>query len=70
MNAIENRMANNSLWENVEKKLNGAGYYNPRSCVFVSKEDAFEYMLEILKGDLNRAEDIMEYFYENWIKED
>lgn len=70
MQTVENRIANNSVWVNLEKKLNGSGYYNPRTGVFVAEQDAFEYMIEIIRGDPDRADDVMEYFYQNWIKED
>ena len=68
---VENRMVNDSVWENLEKKkLYGPGYYNPRTGVFVSEEKALDYMIDILKSDPDRADDVMEYFYENWVKED
>lgn len=71
MPQIENRMANDFVWENLERrKLNGAGYLNPRTGVFVSEENALEYMVEILKNDPDKAEDMMEYFYRNWEKEE
>lgn len=62
---IENRMVNDSVWERLEKKLSRPGYYNPCMDVFVAKEDALEYMIEILKADPDRADDVMEYFYAN-----
>lgn len=72
MQQIENRMVNNSVWENLEtsKKLNGAGYQNPRTGVFVPEEDALDYMIDILKSDSDRADDVMEYFYGDWDKEE
>lgn len=70
---IENRMVVDRLWENIEKgvreKLDGPGYFNSRTDVFVPEDSALDYMIEILKGDPDRAEDVMEYFYRNWIKE-
>ena len=67
---VENRMLVDSEYENIEKKLNGAGYYNPRTGVFVPETDALNYMIEILRIDLDTADEIMEHFYKNWIKED
>ena len=66
---IENRMVNDSVWENLEKKTYGPGYLNPRTGVFVLEEKALDYMIDILKSDPSRADDVMECFYENWIKE-
>lgn len=70
MNQIENRMVNNSVWESTEKKLHGAGYYNQRTDIFVSEEKALDYMIEVLKSDPDRADDVMEYFYGDWVKEE
>lgn len=70
---IENRMVVDRLWENIEKgvreNLNGPGYSNPITGVFVPEDSVLDYMIEILKGDPDRADDVMEYFYQNWIKE-
>lgn len=70
MERLENRMVIDSVWGNLEKKKSyGPGYYNPRTGVFVPEEKALDYMIDILKGDPDRADDVMEHFYENWIKE-
>lgn len=72
MQRIENRMVNDSVWERLEssEKLNGKGYYNPNTGIFVPEEDAFDYMIESLKEDLDKADSAMEHFYANWVKED
>lgn len=70
LNQIENRMVRDSVWESAEKKLTGPGYFNQRTGVFIAEADAFEYMIEICAGDPDKADEVMECFYADWIKED
>ena len=81
MERIENRMARDSVWNNLEKpceateKLNGAGYLEIGTGNFVPEEDAFDYALErCLHGTEEDKQEfkemLVEWFYSNWIKED
>lgn len=81
MERIENRMAMNSVWGNLEKpyevteKLNGPGYSEIGTGNFVPEENAFDYALErCLHGteedQREFSEMLVEWFYSNWIKED
>lgn len=81
MERIDNRMARDSVWSNLEKscedteKLNGPGYLEIGTGNFVPEEDAFDYALErCLHGTEEDKREfkemLMEWFYSNWIKED
>ncbi len=78
---LENHMVMDSAWSfleispEVEEKLNGPGYEEIRTGVFVSEEDAYEYALERVSQDEDLKQEfremVVEWFYSvNWIKED
>lgn len=52
-------------------KLNGKGYTEMGTRIFVPEEDAYEYALERLSQDEKEREEFVDWFYSgNWIKED
>lgn len=78
---IENRMVVNAEWSAMEcvheeqKEITEPGYTDVLTDTFVSEEDAFDYALErCLQGteDDKREfrEMLVDWFYQNWIKED
>lgn len=76
-NMIENRMVVNSEWVNLEKehevkeKLNGPGYEEIGTGIFVPEEDAYEYALERISYDVDLKKELVEWFYSgNWVKEE
>lgn len=59
----------------IEEKLNGVGYTEMGTRIFVPEEDAYDYAMEriSLDEDLQKEfkETVVEWFYSgNWIKED
>lgn len=74
----ENPMVMDYLWEHMEKsccpveeKLQGAGYEEIGTGIFVQEEDAYEYALERISQDEDLQKEFVEWFYSgNWIKED
>ncbi len=72
MNQIENRMVNESVWNEppeVKEKLNGTGYKEIGTGLFVAEEDAYEYALERISQDEEEKKEFVEWFYSNWVKE-
>lgn len=75
MCVIENRMVVDSEWEwdrsaEIEEKLDGTGYKEIGTGLFVPEEDAYEYALERVSLDEDLKQELVEWFYsENWIKE-
>lgn len=82
---VENRMVVNCEWtetpQEVKEKLNGPGWRQIGTDVFVPEEDAFEYAIERcttipfavvgIEWTQEFREMLVEWFYsENWIKED
>lgn len=54
-----------------EKNLNGAGYTEIDSGIFVPEENAYKYALERISQDEDLKKEFVEWFYsDNWIKED
>ncbi len=77
MEQIENRMVIDSLWVNLEKqhevkeKLNGPGYEEVGTRIFVPEEDAYDYALERISQDEELKQEMVEWFYSgNWIREE
>ena len=77
MERVENRMAMDSVWSNLEtpsefeKRLKGAGYSEIGTGNFVPEEDAFDYALErIAEGTEEEQHEFVEWFYSSWVKED
>lgn len=87
MEKIENRMVVDSEWENhysenVKEKLDGSGYTEIGTGIFIAEEDAFNYAIEQCVKCVSRGfrdidwtdefkEMIVEWFYSgNWVKED
>lgn len=64
MQQIENRMVNDSVWENLEKesekKLKGPGYEEIGTGIFVSDEDAYDYALERIFSDDELRQEFVE----------
>lgn len=55
----------------ISEKLNGTGYEEIGTGVFVSDEDAFDYALERISQDDDLKQEFVEWFYSgNWIKEE
>lgn len=59
----------------IEEKLNGAGYMEMGTRIFVPEEDAYDFAMERISqdDDLKKEfkETVVEWFYSwNWIKED
>lgn len=77
---IENRMVVDSEWEfnapqEVKEKLNGKGFHEIGTGVFVPESEAYEYALEqCLHGSEEDIKEFKEmlvewYFSGNWVKE-
>lgn len=59
----------------MEEKLNGAGYEEIGTWIFVPEEDAYEYAMERISSDENLQKEFKEMFVEwfysgNWVKEE
>lgn len=55
----------------ISEKLNGPGYEEIGTGVFVSDEDAFDYALERISRDDDLKQEFVEWFYSgNWIEEE
>lgn len=72
---IENRMVVDWQWPEmlteVKKKINGAGYMEIGTGIFVPEEDVFAYALERISRDKDEKEKFLDWFYSgNWVKED
>lgn len=74
---IENRMVVDSEWrqnetmEETKEKINGPGWEENGSGIFVPEEDAYEYALERVSQDEHLKKEFVDWFYSgNWIKED
>ena len=79
MPEIENRMVVDFEWKILEKKnieeyrekLNGHGYEEMGTGIFVPEEDAYQYAMERIALDEDLQREFVEWFYSgNWIKED
>ena len=77
MEQIENRMVIDSLWVNLEKehevkkKLNGPGYEEIMTGIFVPEECVYEYALERISLDDDLKQKFVEWFYSgNWVKKE
>lgn len=78
--AIENHMVVGMAWpeqtqtvidEDLEKKLNNAGYEEIGTGIFVPEEDAYDYALERLSLDKDLQKEFVEWFFSgNWVRED
>lgn len=73
---LENRMVVDWQWPDApaegKEKLNGAGYKEIGTEIFVPEEDAYDYALErISHGTDAEKREFVEWFYlGNWIRED
>lgn len=79
MERVENKMVLDSLWENIEKsvsetneKLNGSGWEEKDTGIFVPEEDAFDYAMERISQDEDLKQELKEmvldwFFSSNWI---
>lgn len=55
----------------IKERLNGPGYREIETDIFVSEEDAYKYALERISQDENLKQEFVELFYSgNWVKED
>lgn len=59
----------------MEGRLNGAGYEEIGTGIFVPEEDAYEYAMERISSDEDLQKEFKEMFVEwfysgNWVKED
>lgn len=75
--AVENPMVTDWWWRNlkppleVEEKLNGTGYEEIGTGIFVPEEDAYQYALERISQDEELKQEFVDWFYSgNWVKED
>ena len=78
MQELENRMVVDAEWRLLEshipdetmQKLNGAGYEEIGSGIFVPEKDAYAYAMERISLDKDLQKELVEWFYSgNWIKE-
>lgn len=75
---VENRMVVDSEWEvlettkDMENKLNGVGFREIRSGIFVPEENAYDYAIErIIHGSFEEKREFIEWFYsDNWVREE
>lgn len=67
MKQIENRIVNDSVWENLEKesreRLKGPGYEEIGTGIFVPEERAYDYALERIASDDELKQEFLEWFY-------
>lgn len=77
MEQIENRMVVNFLWSNLEKEyevkeeLNGPGYEEIGTGIFIAEEDVYQYALKRLSQDEGLKQEFVEWFYSgNWVKKE
>lgn len=76
MRDIENRMVVDSEWRRIgpaeeDEKLNGPGYEEIGTGIFVPEEDTYKYALERVSLDEELKQEFVEWFYSgNWVKED
>lgn len=57
--------------DEVKEKLNGPGYKEIGTGVFVPEEDAYRYAMERISQDENLKQEFVEWFYSgNWVKEE
>ncbi len=77
MEMLENRMVVDSEWFLLEKglsqpaevKLNGSGYEEIGTGIFVSEEDAYQYALERIGQSEELKKELVEWFYSgSWVK--
>lgn len=55
----------------IKEKLNGAGYKEMGTGIFVAEEDAFDFAMDRLSWDADLQKEFVEWFYSgNWIRED
>lgn len=55
----------------INEKLNGSGYTEMGTWVFVPEEDAYSYALErVSNGTAEEKKEFVDWFYSNWIKEE
>lgn len=76
MEMIENRMVNDFVWSRLEKepevreKINGPGWTEMGTGIFVPEKEAFRYSVEAMSQDEELQREFVEWFYSgNWIKE-
>ena len=80
---LENRMVIDSEWTRtdpvknsesvkISESLNGPGYKETRTGIFVPEEDAYDYATERISQDEDLKQEFVEWFYSggSWIKED
>lgn len=74
---LENRMVVDSEWFLLEKgssqlaevKLNGSGYEEIGTGIFVSEEDAYQYALERIEQSEELKKELVEWFYSgSWVR--
>lgn len=76
MKQIENRMViypdqEFDLPMDVKERLNGPGYQEIGSGVFVLEDDAYQYALERISSDEDLKWEFVEWFYSgNWVEEE
>lgn len=69
MNKLNSRISRE--YGEIEEKLNGSGYAEIGTGIFVSEEDAYGYALERISLDEELKQEFVEWFYSgNWIEED
>lgn len=69
MNKLNSRISRE--YGEIEEKLNGSGYAEIGTGIFVSEEDAFDYAMERISSDEGLRKEFVEWFYSgNWIKEE
>lgn len=57
--------------EEVEQKLNGSGYSEIGTGIFVPDKDAYDYAMERIPQDEDLKQEFVEWFYSgNWVKEE
>ena len=76
MEMIENRMLIDSEWITtdpieIREKLNGKGYREIGTDIFVPDGDAYKYALERIDQDEELQKELVYWFYfNNWVRED
>lgn len=57
--------------EKTKEKLNGPGWSEFHTNIFVPEEDAYDYAMERVSLDEDLKQEFVEWFYSgNWVKED
>lgn len=69
MNKMNSRM--DCEYGEIESKLNGCGYEEVRTGIFVPEEKAYDYAMERVSLDEDLKQEFVEWFYSgNWVKEE